>query len=67
MTSTSTSTTWAHDQRGTPETTVPFASSTAGGTPLLGTNCPAVDASTPYAWLIMKTEDGSTVYVPAWK
>lgn len=38
------------------------------GTAALGiANCPASTLSAPYRWLTMKAEDGSTVYVPAWK
>jgi hypothetical protein len=40
---------------------------TGSGTPTFGTNCPATTTTAPYRWLKMKTDDGSTVYVPAWK
>ena len=38
-----------------------------GGSALLGTNCPATTATAPYVWFTMKSSDGSTVYIPAWK
>ena len=41
--------------------------STGSGSALLGTNCPASTATAPYTWIAMKSSDGSTVYVPAWK
>lgn len=38
------------------------------GTPIgLGSICPAIDPTTPYAWIQFKLSDGSTVYMPAWK
>jgi hypothetical protein len=40
---------------------------TGGGTPLLGTNSPAVTNTAPYKWLRFTTSDGSDGYVPAWK
>lgn len=40
---------------------------TGSGTPTLGANCPATTLTAPYKWLKMETDDGSTVYVPAWK
>ena len=40
---------------------------TGAGTPTLGTNCPAVDPTTPYTWLTTIANDGSTIYIPAWK
>jgi hypothetical protein len=41
--------------------------STGAGTALLGTNCPAVTVSAPFKWLKIKTQDGSTAYIPVWK
>ncbi len=41
--------------------------STSSKTSSLGANCPAVDNSTPYTWITVKSGDGSTVYIPAWK
>jgi hypothetical protein len=41
--------------------------STGSGTADLSTNCPAVDPSTPYVWLKMKSSDGSDVWIPAFK
>ena len=41
--------------------------STGSGTAQLGANCPATNTAAPYRWIKMKTDDGSTVYVPAWK
>lgn len=41
--------------------------STAGGTALLGANCPASAVSAPYTWIKVKTSDGSEAYIPAWK
>ena len=52
------------DKDGIPEIT---QNSTGAGTPLVGTNCPAVTVSAPYTWIKMKSSDGSTVYIPAWK
>jgi hypothetical protein len=40
---------------------------TGAGTPLFGTNSPAVTNTAPYTWIKFTTSDGSTVYVPAWK
>ncbi len=40
---------------------------TGGGTALLGTNSPAITNSAPYTWITVKTSDGSTAYIPAWK
>lgn len=40
---------------------------TGAGTPLLGTNCPAITLSAPYTWITAQSSDGSTVYIPAWK
>lgn len=37
------------------------------GTPTLGTNCPAVDPTTPFTWIQTTLPDGSVVYIPAWK
>jgi len=33
----------------------------------LGVNCPAVTVSAPYTWIQVKTADGSTAHIPAWK
>lgn len=45
-----------------------FGTNTTGaGTALISTNCPAVTPTAPYTWLTVKTSDGSTAYVPAWK
>jgi hypothetical protein len=41
--------------------------STAAGVPLLGANCPATTLSAPFKWFKVKTQDGSTAYIPAWK
>ena len=46
---------------------VAAANTTGAGTPLFGTNSPAVTNTAPYTWLKMLSHDGSTVYVPAWK
>lgn len=40
---------------------------TGAGSAALGANCPAVTATAPYTWFKMTSNDGSTVYVPAWK
>ena len=40
---------------------------TGAGSALLGANCPATTVAAPYTWLKMMSQDGSTVYVPAWK
>lgn len=38
------------------------------GTPNgLGGNCPAVNPTTPYVWIQIELQDGSIVYMPAWK
>lgn len=44
-----------------------FTDTTGGGSALLGANCPAGTLTAPYTWITMKSSDGSTVYVPAWK
>lgn len=49
---------------GTPQATV---DGTGAGSALLGANSPASTLTAPYTWLTMKSSDGSTVYVPAWK
>lgn len=41
--------------------------STGAGSALLSTNCPAVTATAPYTWITVKTSDGSTAFIPAWK
>jgi hypothetical protein len=40
---------------------------TGGGSAALGANSPASTNTAPYTWFKMKSSDGSTVYVPAWK
>jgi hypothetical protein len=40
---------------------------TGSGSAALGANCPAATPSAPYTWIKMTANDGSTVYVPAWK
>lgn len=40
---------------------------TGGGSAALGANSPAVTNTAPYTWLKLKSSDGSTVYVPAFK
>ena len=40
---------------------------TGGGSASLGANSPATTNTAPYTWFKMKSGDGSTVYVPAWK
>lgn len=37
------------------------------GTALLGANCPAINCSSPYQWLKVKTSDGNIVYIPAYR
>ncbi len=41
--------------------------STGAGTPLFGTNSPAVTNTNPYTWISIVTSDGSAAFVPAWK
>lgn len=43
------------------------AESTGVGVTALGTNSPAVDATTIHTWLTVLAPDGDTVYIPAWK
>jgi|GEM_PF-1822816 hypothetical protein len=40
---------------------------TGSGSASLGANCPAVTPTAPYTWIQVKTADGSTAYIPAWK
>lgn len=40
---------------------------TGTGSAALGANCPATTVTAPYTWFRMLSNDGSTVYVPAWK
>lgn len=40
---------------------------TGAGSAALGTNSPAVTNTAPYKWFKVKTQDGSTAYIPAWK
>lgn len=40
---------------------------TAAGSALLGSNCPAVTVAAPYKWIKFKTSDGSLCYFPVWK
>ena len=48
--------------------TVQFTNNaTGGGVALLGANSPAGTLSAPFTWLRVVSNDGSTVYVPAWK
>ncbi len=71
--SSGTFTSWASLTSSIFNTTVPIAYTTTAncvtgsGSAALGSNCPATTATTPYRWLKMKTDDGSVVYVPAWK
>ena len=41
--------------------------STGATAAALGSNCPASSCTQPYRWIQIKTADGSTAYVPAWK
>lgn len=41
--------------------------STGAGSAALGSNSPAVTNTAPYKWFKVKTSDGSTAYIPAWK
>jgi hypothetical protein len=43
------------------------ANVTGTGTPSWGANCPAVNCSTPYTWIKVKTSDGSDAYLPVFK
>jgi hypothetical protein len=43
------------------------ANSTGSGSAALGANCPAITPSAPYTWIKVTANDGSTVYIPAWK
>jgi hypothetical protein len=43
------------------------ATSTGSGTPSIGSNCPAITTTAPFTWIQFELEDGSIVYVPAWK
>lgn len=53
---------------GTPLHQVQISNNTTGaGSAALGANCPATTATAPYTWFKMLSNDGSTVYVPAWK
>jgi hypothetical protein len=45
----------------------PGNQATGSGSAALGSNCPAGTVTQPYAWLKMATDDGSVVWVPAWK
>jgi hypothetical protein len=40
--------------------------STGNKTCTLGTNGPST-GTTPYTWIKAKSQDGSVVYIPAWK
>jgi len=40
------------------------AHAVGSGTASLGSNCPAIDPSTPYAWLKFELDDGTIGYVP---
>jgi hypothetical protein len=67
MPQTSSTSNWVQGMKGR-ETNVPLLPNTTGaGTPLLGVNSPAIDNTTPYTWFTMISDDGSTVYIPAWK
>lgn len=41
--------------------------STGSGTTLLGSNSPATVLTAPYTWLEIRTSDGTTAWIPAWK
>lgn len=47
--------------------TAAFKTNGTGSPTGLGAKCPAVTATTPYAWLQFELSDGSIVYIPAWK
>lgn len=40
---------------------------TGAGSPSLGANCPAVMPTAQYTWILVKTADRSTAYIPVWK
>jgi hypothetical protein len=40
---------------------------TGVGAASLGSNSPALTTAAPYTWIKIKTADGSTAYIPAWK
>ena len=40
---------------------------TGAGAAALGANSPAITLAAPYKWLKAKTDDGSVVFIPAWK
>jgi hypothetical protein len=40
---------------------------TGSGSAALGSNSPATTNTAPYTWIQIKTSDGSTAYIPAWK
>ncbi len=40
---------------------------TGAGSAALGWNSPATTNTAPYTWIEVKTSDGSTAYIPAWK
>lgn len=66
MASDNTTKVFSFDSAGT-QVTAAGNESTGAGTALLGANSPASTVSAPYTWIKMKTSDGSTVFVPAWK
>lgn len=41
--------------------------STGAGSALLGTNSPATTLTSPYTWITVISNDGSTCYLPVWK
>lgn len=41
--------------------------STGAGAPAFGSNSPATTNSSPYTWIRAISNDGSTVWIPAWK
>jgi len=43
------------------------ANTTGAGSAPLGGNCPAVTPTALYTWIHVKTANGSTAYIPAWK
>lgn len=43
------------------------ANTTGAGSAALGANSPATTNTAPYTWIKVKTADGSTAYIPAWK
>ena len=50
-----------------PAISIAISGSTGSGTPIFGSNCPATTLASPFTWIQATLQDGTVVYIPAWK